>query len=246
MNEVILHGSLAAQFGARHRYHVQTPAEAMRALLVNKPGFADALRGMEVKIIRSRPGVEDGVELDEDLLGVGMNNGELHVVPYPLGSKNSGLGKIILGVALIGAVIITGGAAGAVMGGFWATAGNAIAGVSFLGISGGTMVLAGAAMALGGVAMMLAPTPKAEGGNQGVDTASFLFRAAINSSNQGDPVPLVYGLMLTGSVVISAGITDEQIALTGGDTYNGNIPYGSGFSLGSGTADNGWNLVNLV
>lgn len=243
MNTVILHGSLAEQFGVRHRYHVSTPREALRALQANKRGFAEAIRQIDVRIIRSRAGVDVGLDVGEEDLGIGMSNAELHVIPMPAGSKKgkSGLGKIITGVALIGAVILTGGGAAAFMGaggglGGVGAAWAAGAGSTFLGLSGGTVMLAGAAMALGGAAMMLAPTPKVDGADQ---KASFLFGQVDNTAAQGVPVPLVYGLNLTGSVVISLGVSTEQVAVGGSmsGTYDGSTPFGGGFGdLFAGTA----------
>ena len=41
--------------------------------------------------------------------------------------------------------------------------------------------------------------------------SSFIFNGAVNISSQGTPVPLVYGQMRTGSVVVSAGINTEEV-----------------------------------
>lgn len=231
MNTVILHGVLADKYGERHRYHVASPREALRALTANKPGFAEDIRQIDVRLIRSKPGVQDGLDVGEDDLHIGMSNAELHVIPMPAGSGKSGIGKIIAGVVLIGAVILTGGGAAAFTaagGGFggvgaaWAAG----AGSTFLGLSGGTVMLAGAAMALGGAAMMLAPTPKMDSADQ---KASFLFGQTDNATGQGAPVPLVYGLNLTGSVVIALGVTTEQIAVGSAATYNGSSVFGGIF-----------------
>ncbi len=40
---------------------------------------------------------------------------------------------------------------------------------------------------------------------------SFLFNGSTNTSEQGSPVPLVYGQMRTGSVLISVGVQTENI-----------------------------------
>ena len=40
---------------------------------------------------------------------------------------------------------------------------------------------------------------------------SFVFDGAVNTSEQGGPVPLVYGTMRTGSVVISSGLVSEEV-----------------------------------
>lgn len=230
MNDIILHGVLAEQFGARHRYHVGSPHEAIRALAANKPGFTAAIRDMELRLIRSKPGVDCGIALDQDDLQMGMHDAELHIIPMPAGSEKNGVTKIIIGIVLIAAVILTNGGAAAFMGAGGGTAGvgaawAAGAGGTFLGISGGTVMLAGAAIALGGVAMMMAPSPKK---NEADQKASFLFSGVTNATEQGVPVPLVYGLTLTGSVVIGLGLATESISVQG-TPFNGSIPFGGAF-----------------
>lgn len=203
MNTVILHGCLAEQFGERHRYQVDTPAEAVRALIANKKGFKDAIYNLELRLIRSKEGVDHGIDLDTDTLRLGMSNSTLHIIPLIGGAKSEdggGVGKAVLGVVLIAAVIITAGGASPFAAAAWG-AGGAYAGLA------GNILLGGFAMALGGVSMLLAPTPKPEEAEKG----SFLFNGVTNVSAQGGPVPLVYGLMLTGSVVATLSITDEQV-----------------------------------
>lgn len=201
MNTIILHGALAEEFGAQHRYLVDTPAEAIRALIANKRGFKAALEKMEVRLIRSKESTEAGLDLDCDMLSMGMSESTLHIVPAVSGAKEGGLGKAILGVVLVAAVIISAGGASPFAAGAFG-AGGAYAGLA------GNLLLGGFAMALGGISMMLSPVPKPDDTEQ---KGSFLFNGAVNVSAQGGPVPLVYGLMLTGSVVGSLSVTDEQV-----------------------------------
>lgn len=206
---------------------MDTPGEAVRALIANKRGFKDAISKMEVRLLRSKPGVEQGMELDIELLSVGMSNSDLHIIPVAAGSKQEGgLGKAVLGIVLIAAVIITaGGASPFAAGAFGAT--GAYAGFA------GNILLGGFAMALGGVSMMLAPTPKPDEGAS--EQASFLFNGATNVAAQGSAVPLVYGLMLTGSVVGSLSIQEEQINVPSTAV----VPYTGGFWGVNGTGNFG-------
>lgn len=182
---------------------MDTPGEAVRALIANKRGFKEAISKMEVRLLRSKPGVEQGMDLDIEMLSVGMSNSELHIIPVAAGSKQEGgLGKAVLGIVLIAAVIITAGGASPFAAGAFGAAG------AYGGLAG-NILLGGFAMALGGVSMMLAPTPKPDDGS--AQKASFLFNGATNVASQGAAVPLVYGLMLTGSVVGSLSIQEEQI-----------------------------------
>jgi predicted phage tail protein len=66
---------------------------------------------------------------------------------------------------------------------------------------------------LGVVAQALAPSPDTSGnGNEKPEErGSLIFNGAVNTEAQGGALPVVYGQCLTGSVVISAGVTDEEI-----------------------------------
>ena len=79
----------------------------------------------------------------------------------------------------------------------------------------------GASLLIGGVAQLLTPVPKMDGlgagASRGADSTndprrSYSFSGIQNTSRQGVPVPIVYGEVITGSVVISAGIDIAQVA----------------------------------
>lgn len=219
-NVIYLHGALAERFGERHEYVVNTPREAVRALIANKPGFKDAIEPMEVKVVRLRRGAGAGMELDENDLHIPMSHDtDIHVMPVPAGSrKKGGVGKVILGVVLVAATIFTAGAASPGLAMFGA--GGALSATTALGISYGTVALFGVSLALGGLAMMLAPSPKIQNPNDLEDQKqSFLFNGVVNVQEQGHPEPLPFGYFRVGSVVISSSLNDEQI-LTGSGTYN--------------------------
>lgn len=236
MNRVYLHGALS-DFGAFFDLDVDTPREAVKALIVNlgEP-FKQALRDGEFQVVR-RPrgdtsrGDRPGYYFDDHNLAaqmaLRMNESELHVIPVPAGSKNQGVGKVLLGIALVGAAIISAGATA----GFSAGLGGALSSTVGLGafsfISAGNVALFGAAIALGGVAMMVAPSPKAQGPQERDQNASFLFNGVVNVQEQGNAIPLVYGQFLVGSVVISSGVSAEAVRGVSGGAVSTD-PYGTG------------------
>lgn len=64
------------------------------------------------------------------------------------------------------------------------------------------------------VSNMLAPQTKTDGTSEGADQRpSFLYNGPQNVTEQGYQVPIVYGTHMTGSVVVSAGVTVEQIPI---------------------------------
>lgn len=69
-------------------------------------------------------------------------------------------------------------------------------------------------LVIGAVSNMLAPQTKTDGTSQSPDQRpSFLYNGPENVTEQGYQVPIVYGTHMTGSVVVSAGVTDEQIPI---------------------------------
>jgi predicted phage tail protein len=196
---VLLYGHLGKRFGRRHQYDIRTPAEAVRALAVTLPGFRRYL------IEHSRPGYR---------VLVGKSPRTLETLAYPaddaikivpvVAGAGRGFGSVILGAALIGVGFITGGA-GLSLGSAWALGGSYFAGYLATNI--------GVGLVLGGVAQMLAPTPKTPGTPERPENRpSFAFDGPLNTTAQGNPVPVCYGRLIVGSQVISAGLVAEEYA----------------------------------
>ena len=74
------------------------------------------------------------------------------------------------------------------------------------------MVQIGASLILGGVVQMLTPVPRGTKNKSVSNEPSYSFNGAVNTQAQGNPVPLLYGRMIVGSAVISAGINAEDYA----------------------------------
>lgn len=215
-----LHGALGTEFGESFRFAVETAGEAIRALNANFPGrFIEALREGSFHVIRGD--LKDGMPLEEDHLNTfRLGNADLHIIPAIKGSSPRGKGgiKAIIGVALIGvAIFASGGLAG---GGLFAGLGQtAIPLTGNLGITYGQLAMVGALMAVGGASQMLAPKEKPKDETKRDD--SFAFSGPINTNDQGNPVPLIYGRVMTGGMPISSGIDIEDIG-----TYRASV--GSG------------------
>lgn len=208
LRTVVLHGALAAQFGASFDLDVKSPVEAVRALIIQLRGFRQAIRSGNYRVLKAREHVADTLSLDELQLRLGRAR-EIHIVPLLAGSA-SGWGKILAGVAIIGLAIAAPYALG-MAGGLAATFGG-ISAIGFTGISFGTIAGLGAVVALGGIAQMLSPTPTLSGGSAAQDRKeSFLFGSGENVTAQGGPVPVVFGEFVVGSVVVSSGLSTEDV-----------------------------------
>lgn len=186
-----VYGKLAKHLGQRSfKAVVSTPAEAVRFLLANFPELRALMREGQYMVSVGRNPLELGT--NPELLHYPSASFEtIRIVPVVAGA--GAVGRIILGVTLVALSFIPGFAA-------WAgpTAYALITGV-------------GASLAIGGIAQLLTPTPKL-GTSENDPRRSYSFSGIQNVSRQGVPVPVIYGEVFTGSVVISAGINTEEVA----------------------------------
>ncbi len=195
MATIILLGELGRQFGRRHKMVVASAAEAVRALSANFPTFERELvssgeRGVGYKVLVGRD------ELNLERLHEPSGQQRITIAPVISGAGGNGLGQIILGAALIAVA-------------WWNPMGWAAAG-SFL--SQATLYSVGTSMILGGVAQMIAPTPKSTDPSERPENKpSYSFNGAVNTTAQGQPVPVGYGRLIVGSAVISAGIDVDEV-----------------------------------
>jgi|TARA_R110002096_G_scaffold235727_2_gene426052 predicted phage tail protein len=234
MRKVYLEGSLGKQFGEEWTLSVNTPAEAIQAIMAQRPGMrkflvdSDGIEGYEVLIDNA------SISVPEELLLSDPGQTQSYTfVPVIAGSKSPIL-TMIIGAVLIymtaGAAAAFGAAGqGAAVAGSTAAVGTTVQGVvvtQAMLTSAGTISLSGAAtisgasqaailavqgagqlgmgLLLGGAAMMLAPD--VPDGSQGSKSENYLFGGPINTTKQGGPMPLVYGRAIVGSKTISASL----------------------------------------
>lgn len=199
MKTIILLGELGKRYGRKHMLDVKSPAEAVRALCANFKDLAafvsaSADRNVGYRVLNMRDEVAQ-----EEL----HNPASRRITIAPVIAGAGGFfGKLLLGAALIAAAFLTGGAS-------IAATGFLVGGITTT-FWGGIAFGVGVSMALGGVAQLLAPQPKSSGPNE-EQQPSYVFNGAVNTSAQGQPVPVGYGRMIVGSAVISAGISVEDI-----------------------------------
>ena len=186
MITVNFYGDLS-QFGRRFSLHAATPAEAMRALLLQIQGLREHLeKGMYQVRFKKQDMSEASLQDDMSQIGGGV----LHIVPRVTGAGK--WGQVIAGVALM--VV-----------GYFIT--------PYSGPIGGFMVKMGFAMVVGGVAQLLTKTPKMDNlqGNGEKASRNSSFSNVDNTVAQGSPVPLIYGTCYVGSRVISQGIESRRV-----------------------------------
>jgi predicted phage tail protein len=196
-----VYGKLAKHLGQRSfKVAVKSPAEAIRFLLANFPSLRGVMSEGEYQVTVGRLGlqlVDEPVQLHYP----SAPQEAIRIVPVVAGA-GSGAGQILAGVGLIAAAILF--APGAALAGglftFGAQAVPIVAGI-------------GASLVLGGVAQLLTPTSTISSGTDSATDPkrSYSFSGIQNVSRQGVPVPVIYGEVFTGSVIISAGINTEEV-----------------------------------
>jgi predicted phage tail protein len=208
LRKIVLHGALKKEFGGPFLLDVNSPAEAFKALIVQLPGFRQRISAGNWHVVRGKTRTK-GWDLEEEHLTFPLNHEPLHIVPAIAGSGKGGGLKIIIGVIIIAAaIVLSGGTMAAPLSGLTTTT---AAGGTTLTVAGNFAVL-GVGLVLTGVAMALSPTPKAASLDDRDKKGSFLFNNQQNVTAQGVPIPLVYGRVRVGSVVISASLETENIS----------------------------------
>jgi predicted phage tail protein len=217
IRDVYLYGRLAERFGeGPHRFDAASVTEIGNAFRVQYPGWREAVESGRYRVVAGDSAREVAYQLANDQVGLRLGDTmpEVHIVPVAAGAGDDGTAKIVLGVALAGVGIAASfgafGAGGPLLG-------TAVADVAGATITSGNLIFAGAGMVLSGASQMLAADPASldAGDRESADqNPSFFFSRPVNVTEQGHPVPLVYGRFEVGSLVVSSGITTDQIGLT--------------------------------
>ena len=199
LRKVKLYGQLAEFVGHKEfEVKVNNVAQAVSFLIHNFPGLEAY---MSPKYYQVKVG-DDDIGIDELDYPVGQQ--DIHFVPVISGAGRGGLGKVLLGALLITGAIMSGGGFGAL---------QMFGGTGLeLGFMGKFAMNLGIGLVLTGVSEMLFPLPQPQDFSSEEDPRlSFNFSGVQNTSRAGTPVPIVYGEIITGSVVISAAIDTNQV-----------------------------------
>ena len=196
-----LYGKLGAKFGRVHKFICNSPREAASALCAMVPGFKQEM--MESK--------DKGIEY---AVFIGRENISEEVLDAPAGSKDIRIAPVIAGSGRGFQVI-----AGVVL---------AVAG----GITGNPYLLAaGVSLAVGGAMQYLTKIPEGNTGTEVDNGASYNFNGPVNVTAQGNPIPVLYGEMIVGSITVSGDMYSEDTGMnrpTGGFTSIKDLIIGNG------------------
>ena len=206
MRKLKLYGELAKFIGHKEfEIKVNNLPQAISFLINN---FPEVEKYMTPKYYQVKIG---NYTINEDEITDPIGEQDIHIVPMIAGAGGGGFRNFLLGGLLIGASFFFPGA------GLFGTVGvggagaGAAAGVYTGLAAGGTLTAIGtglsaigAGLLLQGVSEMLYPTETPT--NEDNPQISFNFAGTQNTARAGTPVPIVYGEIFTGSVVISGDI----------------------------------------
>jgi predicted phage tail protein len=198
MKTIILAGALGEQFGREWSLDVRTPAEALRAIDANRPGFFHSLIESGDKGITYRV-LLDEREVDVDELSYPFGRETFRIIPVVAGASR-GVWKTVAGVLItVAAIYFSGGT---------------LAGTSAIGVSYGSIAMFGVAMTVSGISQMLAGNPsQIMDTNKADQKPSYFFNGPVNVATQGGPVPIGIGRLIVGSTVINGGIRVDEVPL---------------------------------
>lgn len=182
LREVRLYGHLGRRFGRVYRLAVTTAAEAAHALCQVLPGF-------EAEFLKHQDGYHVFIgrgdrrrDIAEAQAADPVSSREpIRFVPVVAGAKRGGIWQIVLGAALL----------------FLAPAALA--------------VTIGKALLLGGIISLLSPQPKKTRDTKVDNQPSYGYDGPTNVADPGSMIPILMGRVVVGSVVLSQGLTADEI-----------------------------------
>jgi len=202
LRKVKLYGDLAKVTGHKEfEVAVNTTAQAVSFLVNNFPQLEGYMAARYYQVLLEK----EDVGIDELHYPIGQS--DIKFVPVISGAGGN-LGRILLGGALIAMSFGVGGLFTNPL----TVGGQGFFGFASAGMGAKAAFGIGAALVLTGVSGMLFPTPKLpEFSSEQDPRLSFSFSGTQQTSRAGTPVPVVYGEIITGSVVISGGVDTEQV-----------------------------------
>ena len=209
LRTIKVYGHLAEHCGKKtFKALARTPAEAVRFLVSNYPGLRALMRDGYYTVSTGAYSLELGQSPEQ--LGYPLSGeDEVRIIPVISGAnffRNALLA--IAGAALIATALVTGGTSLAFgAGGFGLAQGVTATGTLTAAAAAGNI---GVALVLSGVAGMLSPTiPTPDSDTD--PRNNFNFSGVQNTSREGVPVPVAYGEVIVGSVVISSGLNVDPL-----------------------------------
>ena len=189
LKKIKVYGKLRQFLGKSYfQAAVKSPQQAMSFLMANFEGLQ---KHMNDQIYKVKMG---GKEVTEEYLSM-SGQGDIQIIPVATGAA-----PIFIGAALIGGGAVAATATSFLVGTVLATA----------------LTTIGTSMLIGGITELIAPQNPTQNVSSVSDIdprmrGSYSFSGIQNVSSSGVPVPIIYGLVFSGSILISSGTDTAQI-----------------------------------
>lgn len=177
LTDIYLHGHLADKYGDKFTLDVDSVAGAIGLLRANFNSFARDVVGHNYNVWVGKS------DVGPEELGNHVNGNDIHIIPVVAGGDN--VVKVIVGAVLVIVGVLTSWAGGEVL---------VEVGIMLI-IQGVAGMIFSASMA----PISLELTVNGE-------RPSYAFNGPVNTTMQGNPVPILYGRALVGSLAVSGAI----------------------------------------
>jgi len=201
LTDVKLYGELGELYGKEFTFDVNTPKEAVSALITNFKKFKETLNteGNSYVLVYG----DKELEIDDIMLKTFDKRKVLKIIPVVAGAKSGWVSVIIGAILVVAASIMMG------PGGGMAVMEAMMAGTATAMQVGGLIINSiGMSMISAGVAQILAPTPGTPVSAK--KDENYYFDGPVTTTAQGQPVPIAYGQLRVGGAVITAEINSEE------------------------------------
>jgi len=200
LKKIKIYGKLRQFLGKSYfEAAVRSPQQAMSFLMANFEGLQ---KHMNDQIYKVKMG---GREITEDTFTM-SGQGDIQIIPIATGSGP--FVPILLGIGTAAAATTVGTFVGGIVGSALVTT-----------VVTTALTTIGTSMIIGGVTELIAPQQSPQNVSSVSDTdprmrGSYSFSGIQNVSSSGVPVPILYGLVFSGSILISSGTDTAQIRQT--------------------------------
>lgn len=200
LRTIKLVGHLGKKFGKQYKFDVNSPAEAVKALCSQVKGFKQYMQEGNGSVQKFKIVVKNST-LENPEKNIAMNcEGDISIVPVIRGSGGDLL-NVVAGGFLIASAFGFGPLGGLFIGEF----------AAFAGLGAYAAMGVGALLVGRGISGMMFKPPETPSIKTAEDQKSYLFNGAVNTTQQGQPIPVGYGRLRVGSQVISVDVSTTQI-----------------------------------